>query len=104
VLRARDATLIGYVQATVRADGSAFVAYVLGSAHWGRGLASEAIAAVIDELAIRYGVTAFLAVLKRANRRSLRLLERKGFVPASADALAAYPVDDDELLMTFAPA
>ncbi len=47
VLRRRGGDLIGYVQATVRGDGQAFVAYVLGSAHWGQGLASEAVAAVL---------------------------------------------------------
>ena len=95
-----DDTLIGYMQATVLADGAAYVAYVLGSARWGRGLASEATAAVLDELAARYGVSEFLAVLKRANRRSLRLLERHGFVPASTAALAAHPIEADEWLMT----
>ena len=100
VLRAVDGTLIGYVQATVLDDGVAYIAYVLGSAHWGRGLASEATAAAMDELAARYRVREFLAVLKRGNRRSLRLLERHGFVPASASALAAYPIDPDEWLLT----
>ena len=47
VLRRRSGELIGYVQATVRGDGQAFIAYVLGSAHWGQGLASEAVAAVL---------------------------------------------------------
>ena len=100
VLRAVDDTLIGYVQATVLADGAACIAYVLGSAHWGHGLASEATAAVMHELATRYRVSEFLAVLKRDNRRSLRLLERQGFVPASAAALAAHPIDPDEILLT----
>ena len=31
--------LIGYVQATVRADGGVLIAYELGSAFWGKGLA-----------------------------------------------------------------
>lgn len=100
VLRKADGATIGYVQATVLADRAAYVAYVLGSAYWGRGLASEATAAVLDELAASYRVSEFLAVLKRDNRRSLRLLERHGFVPASVDALVAHPIDADELLMT----
>jgi [ribosomal protein S5]-alanine N-acetyltransferase len=94
-----DDALIGYAQATVLADRTACVAYVLGSAHWGRGLASEATAAVIDELAAAYGVRNFLAVLKRTNHRSLRVLERLGFAPASAAMRAAHPIDADELLM-----
>jgi RimJ/RimL family protein N-acetyltransferase len=95
-----DGAPIGYVQATVRADGCAYIAYVFGSAHWGRGLAGEATAAVLDELAAHYPVSDFLAVLKRANGRSLRLLERLGFAPAAAAVLAANPVKPDELLMT----
>ena len=100
VLRAVDDALIGYVQGTIHADGSASIGYVLGSAHWGRGLASEAVAAMLAELASRYRVGEFHAVLKRDNGRSLRLLERQGFVPGGAAALAAHPVDADELLMT----
>jgi len=92
-------SLIGFVQATVLADGAAYVAYVLGSPHWGRGLASEATAAVLDELAATHHVREFLAVLKRVNLRSLRLLERHGFAPATPAALAAHPVESDELLM-----
>ena len=100
VIRAADDRLIGYVQATVLAGGSAYIAYVLGSTHWGRGLAGEATAAVMDELSTHDGVTEFIAVLKRDNRRSLRLLERQGFVPASPATLAAHPIDADELLLS----
>lgn len=93
---------IGYVQATLRADGSALVAYVLNSRHWGRGYASEAVQALLDELAARWGVRLALAVLKRDNLRSLALLRRLGFQalavdPADADAAAA--VEPDECLM-----
>jgi [ribosomal protein S5]-alanine N-acetyltransferase len=100
VIRAADDQLIGYVQATVLAGGSAYIAYVLGSSHWGRGLASEATAAVMDELSTHDGVTEFFAVLKRDNHRSLRLLERQGFVLASPAVLAAHPIDADELLLS----
>ena len=37
--------LIGYVQATVRGDHSALIAYELASAFWGRGLAHQAVSA-----------------------------------------------------------
>lgn len=98
--RIDDGALIGFVQATVLADGAAYIAYVIGSAHWGRGLASEAVTAMREELAAHYRVVDCLAVLKRENRRSMRLLERQGFVPGSTAALAAHPVDADEVLMT----
>lgn len=80
VVRLPAAGLIGFVQATVHRDGSAGVAYVFGSAYWGRGFACEAVTAMLDELLLRFGVTSFSAVLKRGNTRSVRLLERLGFV------------------------
>jgi [ribosomal protein S5]-alanine N-acetyltransferase len=94
VLRLRTGELIGYVQATVGAEGRAFIAYELASAHWGRGLAREAVEAMIDELAAQYRVHTLTAVFKRANTRSRRLLERLGFTPAAAPADAP---DEDKM-------
>jgi len=100
VLRRRaQGDLIGYVQATVKADGHAFIAYELGSAHWGRGLGSEAVAAMIGELLAQYGVHTALAVFKRSNRRSRRLLEVLGFAAARAEDATHRHVEADEDLM-----
>lgn len=99
VLRLPNAELIGYVQATVYADARAAIAYELCSAYWGRGLARQAVAAMIDELGAQYGVRVLNAVLKRENARSLRLLECLGFGLAPAEARAALAVEPDELLM-----
>jgi RimJ/RimL family protein N-acetyltransferase len=99
VIRLPSAELIGYVQATVRSNGDAAIAYELASAYWGRGLASEAILAMLAELEQHYPVRKFCAVLKRKNGRSMRLLERLGFSPASAEAHAGRQVGSDELLM-----
>jgi ribosomal-protein-alanine N-acetyltransferase len=74
---------LGYVQATVfeGLDGrrSAWVAYVLGSAHWGQGVATRAVACMEQELVAAYGVQRLAAVFKRANQRSARLLARLGY-------------------------
>lgn len=78
VVRIRGGGLIGYVQATVFPDGNALVAYEFNSAYWGRGLAREAVEALLHELAQSYGVTAAGAVYKRSNFRSRRLLDRLG--------------------------
>ena len=86
VIRLPCGTLIGYVQATVRADGSSAIAYELASAYWGRGLAREALEAMIAELARHYGVRSLSATLKRANVRSRGLLKRLGFTPAASAA------------------
>ena len=99
VLRERSAGLIGYVQATVHADGHALVAYELGSAHWGRGLGSEAVMALINELGSQYGVHTVLAIFKRSNRRSRRLLEGLGFALPTPDDALRWPVEADEDLL-----
>lgn len=99
VIRLPNAALIGYVQATITSDGAAIIGYVLGSAYWGRGLAQHAVAAMLAELATQYHVPRFFAVLKRENRRSLRLLERLDFTPALPTLYAAHEVEPDELLM-----
>lgn len=99
VVRLPSSGAIGYVQATVHADGRAEIAYVLASRHWGRGFAGEAVRAMLGELVAHHGVRAITAVLKRANHRSLRLLERLGFAPASPALAARVRVEADEVLM-----
>ena len=99
VIRLGESRLIGYVQATVRPNGSAAIAYELASAFWGRGLGRQAVEAMIRELAQGYEVRSFSAVLKRENLRSLRLLERIGFAPAPPELQARCEVEPGEILM-----
>ena len=99
VVRLPSGELAGYVQATVHADGRAVIAYVLASRHWGQGLASRAVRAMIGELRDAYGVHTLTAVLKRDNGRSLRLLERLGFRPARRGSAPPGKCAADELLM-----
>lgn len=99
VVRLPTSELIGFVQATVDQNGFADIAYVFASAHWGRGLAREAVEAMIAELIAHYPVRALSAVLKRENTRSLKLLERLGFSRASAAEHVEHQVAIDELLM-----
>jgi ribosomal-protein-alanine N-acetyltransferase len=99
VIRLPSSELIGYVQATVHADGRAAIAYELASRYWGRGLARAAVEAMIDELVARHGVHTLTAVLKRTNARSLRLLERLGFAPAPPDLHALREIEAGEILM-----
>ena len=99
VLRLPTSELIGYVQATVHADGRAAIAYELASPYWGRGLARRAVQAMIKELVETYGVLRLSAVLRRENKRSLRFLERLGFVPASVEEHAQHGVERGEILM-----
>jgi RimJ/RimL family protein N-acetyltransferase len=99
VIRLEGTGLIGYVQATVRTDRSAAIAYELGSAHWGLGLARRATAAMLAELIETYKVTTLYAVAKERNQRSLRLLGRLGFVAAGPDLRALRGVEADEAMM-----
>ena len=86
-------------EATVHADGRAAIAYELASPYWGRGLARRAVQAMIKELVETYGVLRLSAVLRRENKRSLRFLERLGFVPASVEEHAQHGVERGEILM-----
>lgn len=94
-----DDEAIGYVQATVEAAGLAWVAYEFGSAFWGRGLASLATRAMIEELRASYDIHTLLAELVAANHRSVRLLERLGFEAAGTELTVAHPVEPHERLM-----
>jgi RimJ/RimL family protein N-acetyltransferase len=98
VMDERHGAGIGYVQATVIAGGRAWVAYVLGRAHWGRGHGRASTAAMIEHLAREYGVMQCLACAERANRRSLALLESLGFRPASPDEAAKHELSASEVL------
>lgn len=99
VLRLADGRAAGYLQATTYDGGRADVAYELASAFWGRGLAAQAVQAMLDELVAQHGVTEFSAGLKRANHRSLALLQRLGFEPAGHSAEQLHQIEPDELLM-----
>ena len=99
VIRLSAAPLIGYVQATLRPQGRAAIAYELSSAYWGRGLAHEAVQAMISELVRYYEVRHLFAVLKRKNLRSLRLLDRLGFSLSPADEHVRRQIGPDEQLM-----
>lgn len=103
VVRLPDGALAGYVQATIDADGLATIGYELGSAWWGRGIATQAVACMIEELQARYRIGGLRASLHPDNQRSLRLLLRLGFEPAQPGPLeAASPVpgwEDTDCLM-----
>ncbi len=99
VVRLEGVGLIGSVQASIDARGSAAIAYELHSAYWGRGLARRAVEAMIAELVGQHGVRRLTAVLKQRNQRSLRLLQRLGFTLATPAEHARHEVERDEFLM-----
>ena len=71
--------LLGRVQATVRADLPAYMAYEVFPAHWRRGYATEACTRVMQWLVDELQVSGFMAEVDSRNTASLRLLERLGF-------------------------
>jgi [ribosomal protein S5]-alanine N-acetyltransferase len=91
--------LAGYVQATI-SDQHALIAYELSSEHWGKGVAREAVSAVLQELAQHYGIKQYFAVLKQSNYRSRKLLDRLGFVQASTAELLILKPEADENAMS----
>lgn len=91
VVRNAAGKLVGYVQATVTPDRSAEIAYVFGRAHWRKGYATAACAAMIGELRSSYGVTRVTATLDPANEASLALLRKLGL------GLARTNQGDDEV-------
>lgn len=98
VVRRPGQPLLGYVQATVLPDHTAWVGYVFSARHWGRGHATQAVRAMLEHAALHYRVSRFLASVEAANRRSIRLLERLGFHEAGAPEAQAHALSDTERL------
>lgn len=89
---------LGYVQATVMLNYTAWVGYVFSAQHWGRGYATQAGRAMLEHLASGYGVQRFLASVEAANLRSIRLLQRLGFHEAAGQVLEAHELSSTERL------
>lgn len=104
LVRLKAGAAIGYVQATVYPGHKAYIAYVLASAHWGRGYAHEAMQALLEHLAAVHPVGRWSAVIEERNERSARLLRRLGFEPAPAMQAAAAALTPTERLYVRAPA
>lgn len=91
----------GHLQATVFEPGSSWVAYVLASRFWGRGLARDAVQLMMAHLAAEFVCRRFLASVERANHRSIRLLQGLDFALAPAMAHTAHGLDAGEALYCF---
>lgn len=59
---------------------SAEIGYWLGESYWGRGIATEALAAVTRYAIERHGLTRLFAVPFAYNAASCRVLEKAGYV------------------------
>lgn len=56
------------------------VGYLLASRHHGKGLATEALAAAIEDATHRLGIPVLTAVVDEPNAASIRVLEKSGFI------------------------
>jgi [ribosomal protein S5]-alanine N-acetyltransferase len=89
---------LGYVQATVLVNHTAWVGYVFSAQHGGRGHATQAARAMLAHLAGDCGVSRFLASVETDNLPSIRLLERLGFREAVGQELAGHELSASERL------
>ncbi len=73
--------VVGTVQATIHLDKrQVVVAYIIAPHYWGRGIATRAVELMLDELVKDHPVKSAQAYIDPANRRSIALVERLGFV------------------------
>jgi RimJ/RimL family protein N-acetyltransferase len=77
---AHGASFAGYVQATVRpARAAASIACLVFPDQWRRGVATEAVGAVVTHLFARYPIGRIDAEIDARNRASIALVEALGF-------------------------
>jgi RimJ/RimL family protein N-acetyltransferase len=81
IVRLRDGTAVGTVQATIAAEGAAAeIAWVVGMPWQGRGLASEAAEGLVAWLEAR-GVRTITAHVHPDHHASSKVAERAGLAP-----------------------
>jgi ribosomal-protein-alanine N-acetyltransferase len=71
---------IGSIDLSLIEAGSAELGFLLRPDRWGRGLASEAVGAVVAHALGPLGLTRLAAAVQTANRAAARVLEKNGFV------------------------
>jgi [ribosomal protein S5]-alanine N-acetyltransferase len=107
VRRASDGAYVGKVDAVVSTANIAVnLGYFFFTPFWGRGYASEAVAAVAEHFA-RHAVTEIWATVTFGNVASCRVLERAGFVRTRIipenDTIRGVKHDDIEYLLSRGP-
>ncbi len=80
VRRLTDGVCVGRVEATACEEGDVWVAYIIGTAFWGQGLATEAMRRLVAQLLDNPTAQRLLAVVDTRNDASMRVLDKLGFV------------------------
>ncbi len=99
VMRRRDTGAdVGTVEATVRADQTAFLAYMVFPPYQGQGFAREGCARVLAHLVEDYHVPRMAADIDMRNNASIHLVEALGFerigTTRNADFFKGKPSDE----------
>lgn len=76
----KDRTCIGYVQAVPLENNLWEIGYHIGSTYTGQGYATEAVKAFLPVIMASLGIPSIMGVSLAANKASLKVLERSGFV------------------------
>jgi RimJ/RimL family protein N-acetyltransferase len=96
IIRLSSGECAGFVQATLYPARTGDLAFVLAPDFWGRGVAFEACQAAIPQIAREFGVTGLFATVDPKNARSIRLLERLGFVEIAPSGYPHGKVEPDD--------
>lgn len=85
---------LGLVEATVHPSRIAHIAYMFAPRVWGRGYATEAVAAALAVMT-KAGAAGFEAVIDTRNARSIALVQRLGFAKADSRPSTGMPEAND---------
>jgi RimJ/RimL family protein N-acetyltransferase len=96
VIRLSSRECVGFVQTTIYPELTADFAFVLAPEYWGRGVAFEACQAVLPCLRRDFAVRALYATVDRRNARSIRLLDRLGFLEIPSGRYPHGEVEPDD--------
>ena len=90
IISGADGQLLGSTGLGFQAPDEAMTGYVLAQDAWGKGYATEALAAIIDTAA-RIGVSRLSAICHPEHRPSQRVLEKCGFLPDTPTRQVEFP-------------
>lgn len=80
LVKLRQGTLIGFLFAYVEKDSEAHIGYLLAKEYWGKGLASELVQGLIEEVAQTERWHKLIGGVDKSNLASAKLLNKIGFV------------------------
>jgi [ribosomal protein S5]-alanine N-acetyltransferase len=101
VVRLKSRQCAGFVQATIYPHLTADFAFAFAPEYWGRGVAYEACGAILPLLGRDFDVRALFATVDPKNSRSVRLLQRLGFVEVKSERYPHGEVESGDRVFMF---